>query len=307
MTKEFSEELCAHIGRFIADRNPRVQIDSAKVEAARNALSDDDLDILRRAGFLKDDFESYYVIEQFLAALDLPPEADESYCRAVFKAARKFTRADLERDPYLSTVRVPTVRRGRYTLTTCAYERGEIFLYDVPDLTGEITVPKLGFCTERVAFPAVYEGRIPWMSVVPSEMNTMRADMERAHGRVLVLGAGLGYYPFVVSLSDRVEAVTIVEASPEIAYLFREYLLPQFPAKKKITLVEADAYRYLGTLQGGEYDFCYADIWENQIDGAEAYRRIKPFERKLTGTEFAYWIEDAIRWQIDKQNEEGRP
>ncbi len=304
MTKDASETLCARIGAFIARNNPRVRFDPAEVAEARSALTDADIAALLRAGCPADDFELYFVIENFLSALDLPPDADDAYFRAVFAAARKFTPDDFARDPYLAAVRVPTVHEGRYTLTTASYERGEIFLYDEPDLFEDVVVPKLGFCTGRVTFPAVYEGRMPWMSVCPSEIFSMRADMERAHGRVLVLGAVLGYYPFIVSAYERVEAVTIVELSPQIARFFREILLPQFPAKDKITLIEADAYSYLGSLRGGEYDFCYADIWENQIDGAVAYRRIKPFEARLPGTEFAYWIEEPIRWYMEKMKEQ---
>ena len=36
------------------------------------------------------------------------------------------------------------------------------------------------------------EGVIPWMSVCPSEINSMARHIDKAHGRALALGLGLG-------------------------------------------------------------------------------------------------------------------
>ena len=79
MTKEFSEDLCARIGAIVARENPRLRYTDGDVEDARRALSDRELAALRRAGYLGDDFELYYAIENLLPALDLPPEADDAY------------------------------------------------------------------------------------------------------------------------------------------------------------------------------------------------------------------------------------
>ena len=206
--------------------------------------------------------------------------------------------AEFRSDPYIKNIRIPTAKDGDYTLTTAAYEPGELLEYDMPDLTKDPIEHKVGYFTERVEFPGIYEGVVPWMSVCPSEINSMRRHIAKAHGRVLVLGLGLGYYPYMVSLKPEAESIAIVELQPEIIRLFQKYILPQFENRDKIRIIEADAFSYVGGLSGDEYDFCFADIWQNEIDGAWAYRKLRDSEEQLERIEFAYWIDDAIDWYM---------
>ena len=124
----------------------------------------------------------------------------------------------------------------------------------------------------------------------------MSPDLEEAEGRVLVLGLGLGYYPYRLMENKRVEKITIVEKNPHIIALFREQILPQFPHKDKIRIVEADAFEFLVETENGAFDFCYADIWEGWEDGAAAYEKILPHEKRLWDCRFRYWIEKEILW-----------
>ena len=201
---------------------------------------------------------------------------------------------EFKRNPYIRNIRIPTVRAGNYILTTAAYEPGETLEYDMPDFSKAPPEHRYGYFDQRVEFPGIYEGVVPWMSVCPSEIRSMARHIERARGKVLVLGLGLGYYPYMISLKDEVEDITIVEKAPEIIQLFRDHLLPQFEYKDKVSVIESDAFSYVGALTGGEYDFCFADIWENASDGAWACRKLRDAEQRLAGTDFAYWIDDAI-------------
>ena len=188
-----------------------------------------------------------------------------------------------------------TVTEGKYTLTEARYAKGEIFQYDMPDFDAEYTVPKLGFFSSPVRFPAVYEGKTPWMSVCPSEILSMQEDIAPARGNVLVLGLGLGYYPFMISGKPEVKDITVVERSPEIVKLFETHLLPQFPFDYKIEIAQCDAYDYLDEVEPGEFDFIYCDLWMGAADGVEHYRRLKEYEAKLPTTEFRYWLEPQLR------------
>jgi spermidine synthase len=127
----------------------------------------------------------------------------------------------------------------------------------------------------------------------------MSIDFDKAEGRCLVLGLGLGYYPYIISQSDKVKSITIVELNEKIIILFEKYILPQFEHKEKIRIVHADAIEYMKSVERDEYDFCYADIWEGQVDGAPLYLQIKKNESRLPYTRFAYWIEEEIKWYID--------
>ena len=224
-----------------------------------------------------------------------------------------------EADPYLAAMKdLPDqIREGRFTLAMVSYEKGELLAYDAPSGSGlsdadaeeVLIVPNIGCFDRRVRFPAIYEEEIPWMSVCPSEMNTLKEPLEdaraflrqRKDSRMLVLGLGLGYYPFLISLEDSVKEIVIVEYSREIIDLFEKYLLPRFPYPGKIRIVQDDAFDYLRRVQPGEFDYVFSDTWESQFDGAKDYLRIKRQEARLNPenaeprTGFGYWIEPQIR------------
>ena len=296
MTKEESLKVTAHIGRVIAENAPRVFLAPGDLEKARAGYSEEKLSALRAEGYYHGDFELFYTMLRFCDGMDLWGRADEDYLKKLFRQARKMDRAAFLADPYLSEVPAAERRIGNFLLTSAHYERGEFFQYDMPALREETVVPKIGFFTEKVTFPAVYEGNIPWVSVCPSEVYSMAPDIPAARGRALVLGLGLGYYAHRIAGRKEVREITVVEKSPEIIRLFREELLPHFSHRDKICVVEADAFDFLAHTRPGEYDFCYADIWEGFTDGAQCYEKILPHEKRLAGTEFRYWIRDEILW-----------
>lgn len=209
--------------------------------------------------------------------------------------------SEFRSDPYIRDIKVPTVKLGDFTLTTAAYEAGELLEYDMPDFSADSVRHRIGYFGERVEFPGIYEGVVPWMSVCPSEINSMARHIGRAHGRTLVLGLGLGYYIYMASLKPEVRSIDVVECRPEIIEIFTKHLLPQFRCRDKIRIIEADAFSYTGGLTGDEYDFCFADIWQNEIDGAWAYRKLRDTAERLDRVEFAYWIDDAIAWYLAQE------
>lgn len=296
MTKEESLGITAHIGKVIAENTPRIAYSPSDLKKAREGYSEKKLQELEEEGFYFGDFELFYIMLRFADGMDLWNRADEAFLKKLFSEAKKFDREAFYADPYLSTVKISEKRIGNFLLTESEYAQGEFFQYDMPSLSDEIVVPKIGFFPQKVAFPAVYEGKIPWVSVCPSEIFSMTPDTEPARGNCLVLGLGLGYYPFLISAKKEVDHVTIIEKSPEIIELFEKEILPHFPQKEKISVVQDDAFHYLSDTENGKFDFCYADIWEGWADGAEAVEKIEPYEKKLYETEFRYWIKKEIDW-----------
>lgn len=303
--KEQSLAFTQAVSSYIIRYAPVISYTNEEMKNAESGFSQQEKEILREAGWLKEDFENFYVISRFVNGIGLQDRASDRFLQLLYQNARKLDAFAFRRDPYLAHIRVPEIKLGRFQLKNMCYQRGEILQYAMPDLSVPVTVPRLGFFTEEVTFPAVYEGEMPWVSVCPSEISSMAPDVARAHGRVLVLGLGLGWYPYCISLLPCVESITVVELSGEVIRLFRDHLLPQFEQKKKIRLVQADAFDYLKQVKPGQFDFCYADIWESQLDGAEAYQKIQPFEGRLPGMEFAYWIREQILWQLDHDGAEG--
>ena len=301
MTKEQTFELTAKLSGKISAENPVYNFTLKQVKAKKKEFTQEELDVLREMGWLWDDFETFLTVLSFLDDSGIMDDADDGYIAEIFRNARKFGVNEFYGDEYIKNVKSCEVKKGKFLLTIASYERGELFLYDAPDFSGDIIVPKIGFFTGKVTFPTIYEGSMPWMSVCPSEINSMRKQMDKAHGRVLVLGCGLGYYQFVVSNKPEVESVTIVEISETVAEIFRENILPYFPNKVKVEIVVADAIKYMENVKDGDYDFVFADIWEGIVDGAPLYKKIKPHETRLKRTEFTYWIEDQIKYYLETE------
>ncbi|MBR5029017.1 MAG: hypothetical protein IKX51_07345, partial [Bacteroidales bacterium] len=148
-------------------------------------------------------------------------------------------------------------------------------------------------------YPAVLEdGRI-WMTVTPNEIETMEEPVANAAGKVLAYGLGLGYFPYMVSLKNNVHNVTVVEKDPAIIDIFKKHLLPQFPEKDKITLVNDDAFHYAATAMPTEnFDSVFTDLWHDVSDGMPLYLKMKTFEKLSPNAKFDYWIEKSIKFYL---------
>lgn len=300
MDKQRSMTVSAKIGSIIAAEQPKIEYTEEDVRRELASYSAAELTEMREIGILDgdsfSDFEKFYVIREFCAELGLSQVDDDgTYTLELFKNARMLDADILEADPYIKNIKISDAAVGNIFLTNASYERGEILQYDMPDLRARLVVPRLAFFKSKVAFPALYEGIVPWVSVCPSEINSMKPQIDAAHGRVLVLGLGLGYYPYIISQMDCVESITVVELQQSVIDVFASHILPQFEHRDKMTIVHADAIEYMTRLKGGEYDFCFADIWEGVLDGAERYQSIRAHEQRLAKTEFTYWIEDQLK------------
>lgn len=159
---------------------------------------------------------------------------------------------------------------------------------------GREIVP-LGFFPEPFPFLAVLEDGNEWMTLTPVDMDTSREAIEAAHGRVITFGLGLGYFAFHASEKDEVSEVVVIERSAEVIKLFCEVLLPHFPHKEKIHIIEADAFRFAEQQMPREhFDVAFVDTWRDVSDGLPMYLRMKKAQQKNSQTHFIYWIEDFI-------------
>ena len=185
---------------------------------------------------------------------------------------------------------------GAFELGYASYRPYELFVADdlraYPD--GAV-LPVLGYFTRPFAYPVLTENGREWMTATPNEINTIRPMAEAAHGHVLTLGLGLGYFAFHALLNPRVERVTAVERSADAIRLFRERILPAFPRPERLTILQADAFAAAPALyQSGQYDFVFADLWHDAADGLPMYERLKHME--VPGPEYRYWIEKTLEF-----------
>ena len=198
-------------------------------------------------------------------------------------------------DPYYQTIRLPETSRGKWKMGYKTIEAYELFTSDdLKRLPDGREIPQTGFFTEDFHAPMVEENGREWMTVTPSEIHTMTADIRAAYGKVAVFGLGLGYYAFMVSQKPEVTQVVVVERDPSVISLFTEFILPQFPHRDKITVLEADAYLYAEKMGRERFDCAYVDIWHDVLDGVEMYLKMKRLEKHSPGTQFLYWIEPSM-------------
>ena len=149
-------------------------------------------------------------------------------------------------NPYLKNIRFPDTATRHWKFTHYSYRPYEAFICNDIDIDMNLReVPQIGFFRERFAYPAVEQDGREWMAVKPSEIETMRAPIEEATGRVVTFGLGLGYFAYMVSEKPDVTSLDIVERSEEAIALFERHILPQFPNKEKIRIIRSDAFWFL--------------------------------------------------------------
>ena len=199
-------------------------------------------------------------------------------------------------DPYISKITIPDIKKGSFSLTHSKFAKNSLFVLDNRYGDGiftSIDLPVAACMDNDYEYPLLDEDGKVWMSIAPSEIVTMQNDIRSAHGNVLALGLGLGYYPYVVSLKENVSHVTVVEKSNDIADLFEEYLLPQMESRGKITIVRQDAFAFVGDSADGAFDTCFSDIWVSG-DDLDTYLKMKFACGKFRKTETSFWIENRF-------------
>lgn len=199
-------------------------------------------------------------------------------------------------DTYLTTIEFPFALAGNWAFGTERYAPYEPFVCGLPEFPGDgREIPQLGYFTSAFSFPAVRENGIEWMAVKPNEIATMREPIQKARGKTIAFGLGLGYFAFHASQKETVTEVVVVERDRAVIDLFSKQLLPQFPHREKIRLVQADAFDYAEKILPKENaDFAFVDIWHDQSDGLPLYLRMRRLEALCPNTAFAYWIEPIL-------------
>ena len=203
-------------------------------------------------------------------------------------------------NPYHKNIKISGLTKGNCTLRTQKLNPAELFVCNDFLVTEDgRMIPQIGFFPVEFEYPAVLESGREWMTLMPNETVTTDPAVEKAHGKVLTYGLGLGYFAYMASNKKEVESVAIVELSDNVISLFEECILPQFPNKEKIKIVKANAVEFAEKGGAAEFDFVFADIWHDVGDGRELYLKFKELEKMAPNAEYAYWLENTIKCYLD--------
>lgn len=226
-------------------------------------------------------------------------EIQEMFLQKVADESRIFKAEDFADNPYIRNIDFSEAQYGDFKLCYEKYYKNEFSNYDVSKVVkeGVVEVPRICLFADEFEYPALCQkfedGYRTWISVTPNEIFTMEKPIEKAHGKVLTLGLGMGYFAYMATLKENVESVTIIEKEQDVIDLFEAKILPQFENRDKIRIIKANAIDYLKTVEDGEYDYCFADIWIGAYD-ILPYFAVKEIGRNFHKMKIDYWIEEAF-------------
>ena len=203
------------------------------------------------------DFISPYIVNN-LKKLDYEKYANNAYAKAI-KGVGKYKDCSLE---YLS------------------YEPYQIFPSDDISVDGYKEVNHIGYFDKKFSYLALLKNNEIWMSLNPNEIKTMEPYIERAQGRVLVLGLGMGYVAYMMANKKEVKSVTVIEKDSNVINIFSNLLWPSFSSKEKIKIINDDALSYLKRKQK-DFNYIFADIWHSPDDGLPLFLKIKKINRHV--------------------------
>lgn len=222
------------------------------------------------------------------------PENIEIINKQIKPAMKCLDEKMVTEDPYYQNVKLPDIEYQGYALTHEVYYPYQGFSYDEISVLPEDfrEVQKIGYFKSRVNYPILTYQKKAWMSVSPNEMLTFAEPFKKAHGRTITFGLGMGYFVYIAAKKKEVESVTVVEKDSHIIQLFKQYLLPQFDHPEKVIIIQEDAYSFIK--KNHDYDYAYADLWHNPIDGLPFYLAFKKSEKNFPHCEFDYWLEPSL-------------
>ncbi|MBE6537406.1 MAG: hypothetical protein E7673_05580 [Ruminococcaceae bacterium] len=245
--------------------------------------------------------DEIYAISALLAeifALDTENKEDDKrlFRSYILPSIRILDAKKYTENPYYKSVKLPNIKLDNWEFKNEAYEPYRaVICHDMMLGSDFSEIPPLGFFTERFEFPAVLEDGNEWMTLTPVDLDTSEYAIERAFGKVVTFGLGLGYFAYMASEKDEVKSVTVVEKSEKVIELFKKYVFPSFNHPEKIRIVISDAFEYAEKAMPKEnFDFAFVDTWRDASDGAPMYEKMKRLEHLSKGTEFTYWIENFL-------------
>lgn len=241
-------------------------------------------------GFIENDAITKMMLEAF--EIDVDNEENVSVIRDYFPNIQKLNPNDYLSNPYIKSFKGKPIKKGKYSLEFIEYKPYQLLPLDeiiIQDFDYK-EISQVGYFDKPFKYLALKENGVIWMCITPNEINTMKDALSKVKGDVLVLGLGLGYFPFMAAQKDDVKSITIIEKDPTIIEIYKSELAP-FVGNSKIKIIQADAFEYLKT--NNKYDCVFADLWHNPEDGVHQFIKLKRIENEIKKP-FYYWLEPSL-------------
>lgn len=199
-------------------------------------------------------------------------------------------------NPYYQNIQFSKQKQRSWQLDSSSYKPYEGFTYrDIKiDIENFKEVNFFGYFKNEFKYPVLRYKNNNWIRITPHEIETMQASIDLVEGEIVVFGLGLGYFPYMASLKEEVTKITIIEKDANVIKLFKKYLLPQFKEKDKITIIKADAFKYVKKMKKLNYSYAFVDIYQSADDGLLIYLKLKNLEKLVPQTVFLFWLEYSL-------------
>ncbi len=151
---------------------------------------------------------------------------------------------------FIMSEKLPVGDCGNYSIKKKTLKKGALMRTYIP--AGYFYVDKLDSDIPIVTLSRA--GLI--MSDTPMEQEGLRIPVHTAHGKVLVIGLGIGLFPTLLRMYNRnVESVLIVEQSQDVVKLVYRHI-----ENRKTKLRVCDGKEFLTTCEE-KFDFIFIDVW----------------------------------------------
>ena len=231
----------------------------------------------------------YHCLFDFIGVSKDDEESQKVLSEYFLNNLKKLNPSDYINNSYVKAIK-KTGRKGKYALKFIDYAPYQLFAYDDIKINGYKEYSQIGYFDHKFSYLALTEGGNIWMSLNPNEIETMKLYINKAKGNVLVLGLGMGYVPFMLSLKNCVKSITIIEKDQEIINLFNELIYPSFVNKEKIKIIKGDAIEFARKSQKeGTYDYIFADLWHDPEDGLPLFVALKQINKNID-----CWLETSM-------------
>ncbi|MPQ44084.1 hypothetical protein [Clostridium tarantellae] len=119
-----------------------------------------------------------------------------------------------------------------------------------------------------------------WMKISPNEIQGCFESIERANGKVGVVGLGLGYFVQEVLKKDLVKEIIVYEINKDIIQLYKN----NFGENKKLRIINKDAFE----VDSEDFDFFFVDIYQYNLS-LDVVKHYKKFKTLHKIKEYSFW------------------
>ena len=210
---------------------------------------------------------------------------------------------EFNQNPYISNIKIEDITTSTHELVKFALPPLTLFPCDVSVASfGHRALPQIGFFEEKIEIPRLEKiNSDNFKQVTPKEINATQKHIDAAHGKVLNIGLGMGYFAYMASLKDNVEKIIIVEQDNELIELFKEHIFPQFNHREKIEIINSTYYDYLKNITDNQFDFCFIDMDEGTTTlqpYLPGFLLFKTICKKFQKMEVSIYLEDEFKFLI---------